>query len=212
MPAVEDCPFHADFHRRSIVIDHFQKQANAMVCFVYFNYKSQADVKYDDIIYSLLRQFYQLQPNLFSSVEDIYQANDDACRLPLSLEVATNALRTAVSQCNQFYVALDALDEFQGRFDETEIGNLVDFILSLGSKIKLMVTSRVIDGINKKLKSYKPYQVEISTRELDVKQYIKERLKHDAIAFRHKPNEQLARKVIQKVLSVAGAQYVIVTT
>jgi hypothetical protein len=193
-------------YSRSVVIDHLQRhRGNAALGFMYFNYKQHRDQSVHMLLSSLLKQLYDTLPEVFVDTEGLYELHQRHCTSPKREELE-EVLRTGITRCHEAYFVLDALDEYLENFSEQAIGELLSVLQGLGGKIKLMVTSRVLGGMESIFEQIQAERLEICPVEDDLRRYIRARIERD---FQARPTEDLSEELVQKVVEIAKDQYVL---
>ena len=91
-------------------------------------------------------------------------------------EEVQQALRAGLAKCHEAYIILDALDEYLANFSDDAIRDLLTPLLSLGNHVKLMVTSRVLGGMEGIFKRIGAIRQEICARDDDMQRYIENRI------------------------------------
>jgi hypothetical protein len=97
------------------------------------------------------------------------------------------------------------LDEYLENFSDQAIRELLKIFQGLGSNVKLMVTSRVLGGMEGIFKQIQAERLEICAKDEDLQRYVQARIKHD---FAIRLKEDLSDKLLQKVKEAANGQYV----
>ncbi|KAK0216574.1 hypothetical protein EDD85DRAFT_436563 [Armillaria nabsnona] len=123
----------------SIIIAHLYKRfgkENIPVLRVFGDYRNMEAKTVSDIIRSLLKQLIHAQNGLSSSLESMYRESLENVPDP-SLDEFMEVLSFHLKRYHLIYIVFDAFDEFVGRQEQ-----LISALKSLGSRVRLLVTSR----------------------------------------------------------------------
>lgn len=190
---------------RSIVINYLQnafKGKDAVIAYIYCNYREQMEQTVSGLIASLLKQVVQDQPMVSDNVKAIYEHHfvrgtrptHDEFRRALQSEIGTSCA----------YIVVDALDEFP----ERDQGYLIKELQSLGDTIHLMVTSRPLTSIGQHFQ-YATH-IDIRANDSDIRKYIKYRILRENRLVLHVHSDQaLQESIIEKTITNAKGMYVV---
>ena len=145
------------------------------------------------ILASLLRQLFEARTEASAVIESFY--DDHAKKIhPMEKEII-ETLSASIAECRETYIVIDALDEYIANSDKA-IENLLRTFLSLGDRVKLMITSRFLGGINAICEKLGGKQWELHGREDDIRRYVEARIDRD-ISFAQCHSELIVEKVLQ---------------
>jgi hypothetical protein len=195
---------------RSVVVNHLQNRGHghAPVGFIYFHYKRQKDQTQtvSGVLSSLLRQIFEARAEVADIVGDLYERHEQLNRRPTDREVE-DTLCASIAKCRGSYIILDALDEYLEDYSQAAIRTLLAVLLSLGGNIKLMVTSRNLDGMDRIFEDVRAKHLEIRATVEDLQRYVQDRIVAQ-YAFRERMKGDLALSLVEKVAETARGRYV----
>jgi hypothetical protein len=161
-----------------------QNDGKAAVCFIYFNHKRQKDQTIPGILGSLLRQIFETQSQASSIIEDFYKKYSKQ-NTHFTDGDLQDILSRGFATFDKAYIVLDALDEYSSNFEDKIIQDLFGVLLSLGSHVKIMATSRVLGGMEGIFKKIEAKRLEIYARDDDIQLYIKDRVAKELSFVEH---------------------------
>lgn len=115
----------------------------ALVLIAFCSFDSADSQSVENLISSLLKQVVQSQRAISENVEKLFRTHFVSQTRPKLHELIA-LLAEAVSQTPKVFIVVDALDELA---EESKRKTLLDTLLSIRSKPKIMVTSRKIESI-----------------------------------------------------------------
>ena len=201
----------------SVVIHHLRTmfaRSNEVVAYFYCSRKSSRPQKCVDIIASLLRQVVlRDQANVDMVKTEYYKHGKGTIRMHLSIYV--ELLSTLLKNFHQSFLVLDALDEYSGQGDESEVSTTIDIFEKLqeimakaGSSCRLFLTSR--ENCRAQYRHLKKTKIRIEAKDEDVKLYIRSRIQDNS--FRHadavKADPNVRDDIVTTLAGKAKGQYV----
>ena len=183
------------------MINYLQENnhGQAVVVFIYFNHKRQKDQTISRILGSLLRQIFETQSPASLIIEDFY--NDYSKQnAHFADENLQDILCKGFATFSKAYIILDALDEYSSHFEDKIIQELLDILLSLGSHVKVMATSRVLGGMEGIFRNLGAKRLEIYARDEDIHSYIKDRIDKE-LSFAKQLTDMTIHKITQAAKS-----------
>ena len=180
--------------------DHIgQKVALA---FVYFDYRYQGSLSSESIVASLLRQIASQNPELPTSLVELYMKFKDQNRKPQIQDLKLTLL-DACEDFNQVFVAIDALDECD---ESMRRKSFLPFLATLQQtpKIRLFITSRPHPEDIRKALGAAP-QVTVEASDADLKKYLRRRIDESANA--EIIDEDFRQNLIETVAKGAQKMY-----
>ncbi|PGG96211.1 hypothetical protein AJ79_09680 [Helicocarpus griseus UAMH5409] len=189
----------------SVIIDHlqrrFQDDETIPVVYIYCNFKMREKQKIKDLLKSLLSQFIQQhrQPSLPKNIKDLYERHEKQGTAP-TLNELSKALPMVVATFARPLIVIDALDECETK--ENTRDHFLEELLSLQEKSKacLMIISRPIHEIARRLEASVHFEIRAQPQDID--KYISARL-HLLPMFVQR-NEALKKRIISTI--VGGVQ------
>jgi len=159
-------------------------QLEAAVCFIYFNHKRQKDQTISGILASLLRQIFETQSRASSIIEEFYNiySKQNAHYTDGELQ---GILCRGFATFGKAYIVLDGLDKYSSNYEDKIIQDLLATLLSLGSHVKVMATSRVLSGMEGIFKKLEAKRLEIYARDEDIQLYVKDRVENELFFAMH---------------------------
>ncbi len=163
--------------RRSIILNHLRQgrpeepKGRIGIMFMYLKY-NEADQTFDNIFSSLLKQLLQdsedIPPNLLS----LYERHRDRNTSPTVDEIS-QALSAMIESHEEVFCIIDALDEC----NEDLRWELVEKLEDLGSKLRVLITSRYLDSIAEELQDYQRF--EIRANKADIELFIEHQIRRN---------------------------------
>jgi hypothetical protein len=183
------------------MINYLQNNSHgqAVVSFIYFNHKRQKDQTLSGILGSLLRQVFETQSRPSSIIEDFYNKYSKQNTYFTDGDLQ-DTLCKGFATFGKAYIILDALDEYSSHYEDKTIQDLFAILLSLGSHIKVMATSRVLGGMEGIFKNLGAKRLEIWARDEDIQSYVKDRVGRE-LSFAEKLTDTIIEKVAQAAKS-----------
>lgn len=129
----------------SIVVEHLkqtQKEKNVAILVIYCGYNDAKSQSIDNLIAALIKQIFQVRPDVSKELRALYEAHSRTGIFP-SLEALTGILRAQISEFDNCYIIVDALDEIS---DESKRLRLLETLAH--GKVDILVTSRPLDSIS----------------------------------------------------------------
>jgi hypothetical protein len=187
----------------SVVVKHLQdhyQAKNAMVVFMYCNYKDQARQTIPELVASLLKQVLQVQPQTSENIKSFYKHHFFQGSRPNCSELR-EAFQSEIGTSTVFLV-VDALDECLERDQEI----LILELKSLASDLHLMVTSRPLPLIEQLFQG--AIHLEIRATDDDVQKYIRSRiLRERRLKVHVAKDKELQNNVEDKVMANVRGMY-----
>lgn len=106
---------------------------------IYLDYRQATMQTFENVFAGLLAQLIECQQPLKGTVREMYKKHSGENTRP-SLAEITDVIENDVRTCKAVYVVIDALDEFE----DAHRMSLISQLQSLGSVVRLMITSRQI--------------------------------------------------------------------
>ncbi|KAL3459526.1 ankyrin repeat-containing domain protein [Aspergillus heterothallicus] len=189
----------------SVIIQHlqrrFQDDETVPVVYIYCNFKMREKQKIKDLLKSLLSQFIQQhrQPSLPKNVKDFYERNEKQGTVP-TLNELSKALPMVVATFARPLIVIDALDECETK--ENTRDHFLEELLGLQEKSKacLMIFSRPIHEIARRLEASVHFEIRAQPQDID--RYISARL--PLLPMFVQRNEALKKRIISTI--VGGVQ------
>jgi hypothetical protein len=174
---------------------------------MYFNYKLRNHQNQLAVLKALARQVYEACHGTAaaSSVEAMYQLHKKHKSQPSEKELR-EALCHGIRQFGTCYVVLDALDEYLESYSDQKINDLLNLVLSLGDNVKVLATSRVLEGMVSLFKRLRAITEEIQADDKDVRMYAEKRI--EAIGFAFEVSEEFHQEIVEGVVKTAKSRYV----
>lgn len=190
------------------MVNYLQNQGDgATIGYIYFNYKRQKEQTIHILLACLLRQLYETSSEASVDVESLYNRHAQH-RSPHKREEVEEALRNGIASCREAFIVVDALDEYLEDFSDQAIRELLTVLLTLGSNIKLMVTSRVLGGMEGIFADLQTERLEIRATDEDLERYVKTRIESEP-SFAKRLMGDLPDKIVQKIKEIAQGRYVV---
>ena len=158
----------------STVVDdlsrRFQGDTNAVIAYVYCNFKRQIEQTLEDLLASLLKQMAQGRFSLPESIKSLYHHYKPKNAQP-SVDDISKVLQSVAAKYSRVFILVDALDEC--RISDGCQANLLSHISELQTKcgVNLFATSRFIPDITERFKG--DLILEIRANKQDVQRYVK---------------------------------------
>ncbi|KAL8991865.1 MAG: hypothetical protein Q9169_007581 [Polycauliona sp. 2 TL-2023] len=141
------------------------------IAFIYFKY-NESDQTFDNVLSSLLQQLLQDSGDIAPDLLSLYERHRDRNTSPTTDELS-HALSTMVESHNQVFCVIDALDECS----ENLRWELIEQLEALGPKLRVLITSRYLDGIAEELESYQRF--EIRANKADIELFIEHQIRRN---------------------------------
>ncbi|KAK6503792.1 hypothetical protein TWF481_008798 [Arthrobotrys musiformis] len=187
----------------SIVIDdltdRYSDDVSVGLAYIYFNFKTTAQLVLDDLLSSILKQLIVSQPSLPSHVKELCEQWGKKRRLPR--KTILKALHDVIATYSRAFIVLDALDECKD-----DLSPFVEELLKMHEdhNVNIFATSRYIPEIQDMF-SGNSVQLDIRASEGDVRSYLKSRIARQGTRALKK-NDSL---IIDKVLNVADGMFLL---
>ncbi|ETS85826.1 hypothetical protein PFICI_03851 [Pestalotiopsis fici W106-1] len=161
----------------SIVVENLQDtfgiQTDVAICYFYFNFKSQGEQKFENVLLSLLKQLSQAS----ATVPDDVQALFNQCKSNRSRPSREGIIRTLSSVAGSFsrvLIVVDALDECESSngCQRELISHLIELQRNTG--VNILATSRPVPHIVERFKEFTSAEVRAS--EGDIHRYVESNL------------------------------------
>ena len=157
------------------VLDQYHGQPGIAVAYFYFDFNDKRKQGLSHLIFSLLAQLSRQSRTLSKPLRSWYESSRNS-RQPPTLEEAQNSLTNLISEYEQTYVLLDALDEST---DCEELGKFLEAIKINSSNVHVLATSRKEWRLEAFLRNIVTESVEIQNSEVDAD--IRKHLEHELI-------------------------------
>jgi hypothetical protein len=174
---------------------------------IYFNYKLRKHQSYRAVLESLARQVYEACKGTPTelAMEAMYQSHKKERTRPSEKELREHSYH-GLGQFTTCYVILDALDEYVEQYSSQKIADLLDLVLSLSDNVKVLATSRNLEGMGSLFKELGASTEEIQANEEDMKMYVKNRIA--AVGFDFDVSEEIHKEIVERVVTGAKGRYV----
>jgi hypothetical protein len=174
---------------------------------VYFNYKLRNHQSQWAVLEALGRQVYEACRGtaMASTIEAMYKSHEKQKSRPLGRELQ-QALGNGLHQFRICYVVLDALDEYVESYSAQKITDLLSLVLSLCDNVKVLATSRILEGMKSVFETLGASIEEVKADEKDMRLYVEKRIA--AIGFDFTVSEAFHRKMVDEVVKGAKGRYV----
>jgi hypothetical protein len=188
------------------VVNHLQNydgNAHVPVGFVYFHYKRQKDEtqKIPGVLATVLRQLFETRPEVADVVGQLYERHEKRKSRPTDQEVR-DALCASVAKCQGAFIIVDALDEYLEDYSQEGIQTLLAALLSIGNSVRLMVTSRILAGMERVFEDFGAKRLEILATDGDIRDYLWCRIAVEP-ALRARLKTDLAQLLVERVTEAA---------
>ena len=185
------------------MVKHLQDHCranNAIVVFIYCNYKDQARQTIPELVASLLKQVLQVQHQTSDNMKSFYKHHSSQGSRPNCKELR-KAFQSEIGTSTVFLV-VDALDECLERDQEI----LIQELQSLAGDLHLMVTSRPLPLIEAVFQD--AIHLEIRATDDDVRKYIRSRiLRERRLKVHVAKDKELQKNVEDKVMANVRGMY-----
>jgi hypothetical protein len=181
--------------------------ATTFIGAIYFNYKLRNHQSQRAVLEALARQLYEACQGTAtaSTMEAMYQLHKKDKSRPSEKELQ-QALGDGFRQFNICYIVLDALDEYIESYSDQKITSLLKLVLSLNNNVKVLATSRVLDGMPSLFEELGAGREEVVADEKDMRMYVKKRV--EAIGYAFKVSEEFLQEIVETVTKNAKGRYV----
>ncbi|KAK0445032.1 uncharacterized protein EV420DRAFT_1648548 [Desarmillaria tabescens] len=186
----------------SIVVEYLRTQVaeeNSTILSVFCDYRNMGAQTLTNIIRALLKQLIQARGRLSSSIESLYKRDLKKQMYPSSGEFM-ELLSAQLTEFSCVYIVLDALDELSPDYEDWR--QLIDALKSLGSNVRLLVTSTNLGVIRELFKE----DVELCIRgeDDDIRKFIASKLEVEGQLSRHLEGyDDLRNKVLVGIVKNA---------
>jgi hypothetical protein len=181
------------------VVDHIRTFDENMtfIGVIYFNYKLCNHQSQHAVLEALTRQAYEACQGtvVASTTEDIYQSHQKYKSRP-SMEELQQALSAGFHQFKTCYIVLDALDGYTEQYTVQKISDLLKFLLSLNTNVKILATSRDLEGMAGLFSNLGACTEEVA-EENDMKMYVENRI--ESTGFPFELSEESIQKIVREV-------------
>jgi hypothetical protein len=157
------------------------------------------DQRIEELIGSLIQQLLLGQPTIPKDVHDLYASHHRSNTQP-DLSELSKLLHSSVEAFSNVYIIVDALDEC----DEggKRRSQLLSYLLSLDSRVRLFFTSRPLGDVEDLLPS--AVRFKIRAQDPDMHKYITAQIDREPnLARLCKKNEDLRDEISQKIIAKA---------
>ena len=186
----------------AIAIDHVYTtiQSNDIgVACLFFRYKTQSNQTVESMLRALLKQLVQGQPNITTSVRQMYDAHHKRGTQP-SLSDVFQALQSVCSDYSKVYIIVDALDECT--IENGARNKFIDKLRELQDSkadVRLLLTSRDISDITRRFKS--DTMLEVRASEEDVRRFVEGQMSNlpSCIQHDHELKEAVQKGIVEAV-------------
>ncbi|KAI9721649.1 MAG: hypothetical protein M1828_005016 [Chrysothrix sp. TS-e1954] len=141
------------------------------VSFVYLKY-NETDQTLDNVLSSLLKQLLHDVDDIHPRVSGLYEQHRDR-NTSLTSEEIFETLLTIIESHEEVFCVIDALDECS----EELRWELVEKLEDLGPKLRVLITSRILDSIAEELEAYA--RVEIRANKADIELFIEHQIRRN---------------------------------
>jgi hypothetical protein len=135
----------------------------------------------------------------------MYRSHEENESKPSEKELQ-QALHSSFGQFSVCYIVLDALDEYTELYSSQKISSLLKLVLSLNNNIKVLATSRVLEGMEGLFKELGASSEEIVADEKDMATYVEKRIA--TIGFSFEVPEDFMQEIVKQVVKSAKGRYV----
>ena len=160
---------------RSTVINHIltthKGHTDVAIAWVYCNYNNRTTQTATNLAGSLSKQLFQRYNAGHGRVKSLYDRHKNQVTMP-SLEELRTILRSQIVKFNKVFLVFDALDECC-EIDGT-LAKLVALLQYLATYANVLVTSRILNSIERALRGSK--RLEIKADDRDVQEYVRSRI------------------------------------
>ncbi|KAI9854922.1 MAG: hypothetical protein M1824_006491 [Vezdaea acicularis] len=184
----------------SVVIDHVQrafKDDNAVILWIYCNYKQKSEQTITNLLGSLLKQVVLQRPNISDHVRGLHDKHSKLNTRPAPEEIV-QVLGAELACYSQTFIVVDALDECS---EESKTrSNLLGNLRSLSGNVSLLVTSRNLPTSETECDFDRKNRVEIRASDEDVRCYVEARISSEPRLLRHVKVEPTLRNLITETI------------
>jgi hypothetical protein len=190
-------------------VDHIRwhNKKTTFIGVIYFNYKLRNHQSQLAMLESLARQVYEACRGTVAArtMEDMYRLHETHKSRPAERELQ-QALETGFRHFTICYIVLDALDEYVEKYSAAKITDLLNVILSLGNNVKVLATSRALEGMVGLFRKVDASTEEVVADEKDMTVYVEKRLAE--VRFDFDMPEEFSQKIVKEVVKSAKGRYV----
>jgi hypothetical protein len=191
------------------VVDHIRTfdEKTVFIGVVYFNYRLRNHQSQRAVLEALTRQMYEACQGTVaaSTMENMYESHRKYKSRPSGNELR-QVLCTGCRQFRTCYVVLDALDEYTEQYTAQKISDLLKLILSLNGNVKVLATSRDLEGMVTLFKDLGASTEEVIAEEDDMKLYVENRV--ELTGFPFELPEESVQEIVREVVKSARDRYV----
>lgn len=187
---------------RAIAVNPLQHKnfpsGDAVTAFIYINYKEQDGQTVAKLVGSILQQLVQRKTRVPREILTLYERHVRTRTRP-SVGELTKLIRAEIDGYSKAFIFIDAMDECA-----EANGVRLDFLEQLRDllqhpKIRLMITSRHMNGIRENF-SY-VLELEIMASDRDLRQYIEARIPKEPRLARHVKGDRALQELIINTLA-----------
>jgi hypothetical protein len=193
----------------SLAVDRIRlhEEKTTFIGVIYFNYKFRSHQSQLAILGSLARQVYEASHGtaVTKTMEDMYGPRQAHKSEPAERELQ-QALQAGFRHFTICYIVLDALDEYVEQYSPAKITDLLNVILSLGGNVKVLATSRILEGMVGLFRAINASTEEVVIDEIDMTVYVEKRLAE--IRFPFEVSEEFYNEIVKEVVKGAKGRYV----
>ena len=161
----------------SIVVDNlctrFENDGSIGIAYLYCNFRQQQNQKPEDLLASLLSQFFQEQPSVSTSMKSLYERHRIKQTRPSFNEIS-QVLQSTMASYSRTFVVIDALDECNISDGSCREFLAAIFNLQVKTGTSLFATSRFIPDITEEFRGSPA--LEIRANDGDVRKYLDRRM------------------------------------
>jgi hypothetical protein len=179
---------------------------NIGLTFVYCDHKRNESQRLEYFLAAIVRQLVERKYRVPRDVQNLYKNHHGKGSKP-TLDEYLELLQSLSNEYSEVYAVIDALDECVDKSRKTIWNALVANLKRRVTNLRLLCTSRNIDGFEKTLPG--STCIEIKATEDDMKTYIQAQIESQAelTIFCHQ-NSNLQNDIIQTVTSKSEGMYV----
>lgn len=177
----------------SLVVDFLRqlpsKDSSTVVAAVYCNFKDQEQQNLENMLASIWVQWLEESSTLPAKLVESFKTCNSKGIRPGLQDVLQN-FQDSVDACGLVYLVIDALDECMEEVRNDLISNMKAISLNL----RLLVTTRYIDGIMNRFRSSPQLQIRADSGDLN--KYIRSRIQRLAVQVQPQVADEICRSII----------------